>query len=254
MTDDSLETLLAHAAVGGLRALSVHERRGQELDSDAIRDRLPTVYAATNAGAQDSLALRGLALAGASAPLAAEVRFLQSSGSRHEAAERRVVFEARPLAELARAPREQAFSEGDLRAIVRLSAEDLGAGRYAVDLQVENATRVHDPRREPRRSARSEPALDAAVHATRRRALRLSARRGRGAAQREHASRCSRPRTTTSCSAPPSCSPSTRRSLPRVGVTSSTARRSRRRCCCTCSRSPTTSAPPSSATIPRCGP
>ena len=77
---------------------------------------------------------------GAGAPLAADVRFLQSSGPRHEAAERRVSFGARPLAELAVTPCEQEFHGDDLRAVVRLSAEDLGSGRYAVDLRVENTT------------------------------------------------------------------------------------------------------------------
>jgi hypothetical protein len=105
----------------------------------------PPRYADTNAGARESLTLRGLALASPEAPLAAELRFLQSSGSRHEAVERRVVFETCPLAELAAAPREQAFSEDGLRAVVRLSAEDLGSGRYAVDLRVENTTDFTNP-------------------------------------------------------------------------------------------------------------
>ena len=100
----------------------------------------PAPYAATNAGARESLTLRGLALAGTGAPLAAEVRFLQSSGPRHEARERRVVFAACPLAELALRPLEQAFAEGGLRAAVRLSAEEVGPERYAVELRVANTT------------------------------------------------------------------------------------------------------------------
>jgi hypothetical protein len=100
----------------------------------------PPSYAAVSAGARGSLVLRGLALAGPWAPLAAEVRFLQSSGSRHEATERSVTFAAEPLAELAVQPRAQAFCEDGLQASIRLSAEDLGAGRYAVDLLVENTT------------------------------------------------------------------------------------------------------------------
>ena len=105
----------------------------------------PPLYAATNAGARDSLTLRGLALAEPSAPLAAEVRFLQSSGSRHEAVERRVAFAAGSLAELASSPREQEFCEGDLRALVRLSAEQLGPACHAVDLRVENTTAFAKP-------------------------------------------------------------------------------------------------------------
>jgi hypothetical protein len=100
----------------------------------------PPLYAATNAGAREALALRGLAQAAPVAPLCAEVRFLQSSGPRHEAAERRISFAALPLAELALAPREHAFAEGDLRATMRLSAEHLGPELYAVELRVENTT------------------------------------------------------------------------------------------------------------------
>jgi hypothetical protein len=100
----------------------------------------PALYAATNAGARGSLTLRGLALAAPGAPLAAEVRFLQSSGSRHEAGERCVSFDALPLAELALSSREQAFAEGGLQATVRLSAEELGSELYAVELRVENTT------------------------------------------------------------------------------------------------------------------
>jgi hypothetical protein len=100
----------------------------------------PASYAATNAGARGSLTLHGLALAGAGAPLAAEVRFLQSRGSRHEATERRVAFDALTVAELALQPCEQAFAEGGLRATVRLSAEELEPERYAVEVRVENTT------------------------------------------------------------------------------------------------------------------
>ena len=85
----------------------------------------PQVYANATSGAFASLVLRGVALAGPDAPLAAEVRFLQASGPRHEAAERRVSFAARPLAELATEPDEQTFEHGDLRAVVRLSAQPL---------------------------------------------------------------------------------------------------------------------------------
>jgi hypothetical protein len=100
----------------------------------------PPLYAASTAGARDCLALRGLALAPADAEIAGEVRFLQASGDRHEAVERGVAFEACALAELAAAPRLQAFAAGGLRATVRLSAEDVGSQRYAVEVRVENTT------------------------------------------------------------------------------------------------------------------
>ncbi len=146
----------------------------------------PPLYAATNAGAQGSLALRGMAHAAPAAPLAAEVRFLQSSGLRHEAAERRVSFDARPLAELALAPCEQLFSQGDVQAAVRLSAEELGSGCYAVDLTVENTTAF------TMQDASRGEALEASLLSTLP-FLRLGAGRfasplaeRRGAAQREH--------------------------------------------------------------------
>jgi hypothetical protein len=100
----------------------------------------PPSYAAANGGARSSLTLRGLALAGPWAPVAAEVRFLQSSGDRHRAQERRVAFPARPLAELAGAACSQRFSGEGLDALVRLTAEECGGGRYAVELLVENTT------------------------------------------------------------------------------------------------------------------
>jgi hypothetical protein len=98
----------------------------------------PQAYANATAGAFASLVLRGVALARPDAPLAAEVRFLQSSGPRHEAEERRVSFAPRPLAELAAEPDEQTFEHGDLRAVVRLSVQ--AAEGYAVELRVDNTT------------------------------------------------------------------------------------------------------------------
>ncbi len=100
----------------------------------------PQVYANATSGAFASLVLRGVALAGPDASLAAEVRFLQASGPRHEAAERRVSFTARPLAELATEPDEQTFEHGDLRAVVRLSAQPLEGSSHAVALRVDNTT------------------------------------------------------------------------------------------------------------------
>jgi hypothetical protein len=100
----------------------------------------PRVYADGTAGAFASLELRGLALAGADAPLSAEVRFLQASGPRHEAEERRVSFASRPLCELVSGPSEQTFSDGSVRALVRLSAAPLPGGRFAVDLRIENTS------------------------------------------------------------------------------------------------------------------
>ena len=100
----------------------------------------PPAYAAGSAGAFDTLVLRGLALAGADAPLSAELRFLHASGRRHEAAERGVAFAARPLGELASQPRERTLADDGLQAVVRLTATRDGPSRYTVELRVENAT------------------------------------------------------------------------------------------------------------------
>jgi hypothetical protein len=100
----------------------------------------PPAYATAGGGARSTLVLRGLAVAGAGAPVSAELRFLQASGSRHEAVERRVGFAARPLSELVSDPSEQVFAEDGLRATVRLSAVPLDSGAHAVELSVENTT------------------------------------------------------------------------------------------------------------------
>jgi hypothetical protein len=100
----------------------------------------PAAYAATTAGACDFLALRGLALAGTDAPLAAELRFLQTSGTRHEASERRVAFAARTLGDLVARPHTKVFEHDGLRAVVRLAAAPRGADRHAVELRVDNST------------------------------------------------------------------------------------------------------------------
>jgi hypothetical protein len=100
----------------------------------------PPVYAAGTAGAHHSLTLRGLALAGADADISAELRFLQASGPRHEAVERRVTFAAQTLAEIAAEPRARQFSDGGLRAVVRLSAIPLYDMCHVVEVHVENVT------------------------------------------------------------------------------------------------------------------
>jgi hypothetical protein len=100
----------------------------------------PPAYAAASGGARSALALRGLALAATGAPVSAELRFLQASGSRHEAVERRTSFGARALSELVSEPEEQTFADDGLCALVRLSARPLEGGAHAVELRVENTT------------------------------------------------------------------------------------------------------------------
>jgi hypothetical protein len=100
----------------------------------------PPAYAEATAGACDFLALRGTALAEADAAIAGEVRFLQASGTRHEAVERRVAIAPRTLDELAAEPSTEIFEEDGLCAVVRLAAAPRGPGRHAVELRVGNAT------------------------------------------------------------------------------------------------------------------
>jgi hypothetical protein len=100
----------------------------------------PPAYAEATAGACDFLALRGAALAAPAAAITGEVRFLQASGTRHEAVERRVVLEPRTLAELTAEPCSEIFEEDGLRAVVRLAVAPRGSGRHAVELRVGNAT------------------------------------------------------------------------------------------------------------------
>lgn len=100
----------------------------------------PQAYADVTAGAHDRLTLRGVAFAADEATVAAELRFLQSTGPRHEAVERSLSFPPRPLAEVATAPLEQAFAADGLSAVARLSAVPLAPGRFAVALRVENTT------------------------------------------------------------------------------------------------------------------
>jgi hypothetical protein len=99
----------------------------------------PPSYATAVGAARDCLALRGLAHAAADAPVSGEVRFLQASGSRHEAVERTVRLAPRPLGALASEPEQQIFSDDGLDAVVRLSATRLHDG-YALELRVANTT------------------------------------------------------------------------------------------------------------------
>jgi hypothetical protein len=100
----------------------------------------PRAYADDTAGAHARLVLCGIALAALDAPVSAEVRFLQASGPRHEAEERRVSFAETPLAVLASDPLVQTFEHGTVRARFRFSAAPVPGGRYAIELGVENTT------------------------------------------------------------------------------------------------------------------
>jgi hypothetical protein len=100
----------------------------------------PPAYAAATAGASDRLVLRGLACARDDARLTAELRFLRPSGARHEARERRIAFQERPLGELVEHPEQQTFADEGSVAVLCLSAARRGAQHWVVELLVQNAT------------------------------------------------------------------------------------------------------------------
>jgi hypothetical protein len=104
----------------------------------------PPVYAERTPGAFDRLRMQGIARADGDVALAGEVRFLQGAGERHRAAERRLNAPARPLAELAERPHVEPFEVGGVHGRVRMSADDLGDGRWRVMLCVHNTTPVAD--------------------------------------------------------------------------------------------------------------
>ena len=171
---------------------------------------IPPAYAATNAGAPRQPHAARPRARGPGAPLGAEVRFLQSSGSRHEAAERRVAFDAVP-ARRARAPRrgQQTFAEDGLR---RRRAP-LGRGARRRALRGRAACREHDARS---RRVDAEPRARRSRRACSRRCRSCGSAPGAsprrsdptvGARAARTRSRCSRRRPTTRCSAPRSCFP-----------------------------------------------
>jgi hypothetical protein len=102
----------------------------------------PPVYAGATAGTFDKLRMQGIARAGGDAVLSGEVRFLQGAGERHQAVERRLDAPARPLAELAAAAHVEPYELDGLHGRVRMSADDLGGGRWRVMLCVHNTTPV----------------------------------------------------------------------------------------------------------------
>jgi hypothetical protein len=102
----------------------------------------PPAYAQDTPGTFDKLRMQGIARAQGDAVLAGEVRFLQGSGERHQAVPRRLDAPARTLADLAAEPHVEPFEHGGLHGRVRMSADDLGEGRWRVMLCVHNTTPV----------------------------------------------------------------------------------------------------------------
>jgi hypothetical protein len=102
----------------------------------------PPVYAQATPSTFDKLRMQGIARADGDAVLTGEVRFLQGAGETHQAVPRRLEAPGRTLAELAQEPHVEPFEHGALHGRVRMSADDLGEGRWRVMLCVHNTTPV----------------------------------------------------------------------------------------------------------------
>jgi hypothetical protein len=102
----------------------------------------PPAYAEQAPSTFDRLRMQGVAHAPGDATLTGEVRFLQAAGERHQAVERRLDAPGRALADLAERPHVEPFDLDDVRGRVRMSAEELGDGRWRVMLCVHNTTPV----------------------------------------------------------------------------------------------------------------
>ena len=100
----------------------------------------PPAYAQATPSTFDKLRMQGIARADGDAVLAGEVRFLQGAGDGHQAVPRRLEAPGRPLADLAREPHVEPFEHGGLHGRLRMSADDLGDGRWRVMLCVHNTT------------------------------------------------------------------------------------------------------------------
>ena len=104
----------------------------------------PPAYAQATPSTFDKLRMQGVALGGGDAVLSGEVRFLQGAGQGHQAVPRRLDAPGRTLAELAETPHVEPFELGGLHGSVRMSADDLGEGRWRVMLCVHNTTPVSE--------------------------------------------------------------------------------------------------------------
>jgi hypothetical protein len=102
----------------------------------------PPVYAQATPSTFDKLRMQGIARAAGDAVLTGEVRFLQGAGETHQAVPRRLEAPGRTLADLAAEPHVEPFAHGALHGRVRMSADDLGDGRWRVMLCVHNTTPV----------------------------------------------------------------------------------------------------------------
>jgi hypothetical protein len=102
----------------------------------------PPVYAGETPGTFDKLRMQGVVHADGDAVLRGDVRFLQGAGERHQAVERRLEAPGRSLTDLAEQPHVEPFEQDGVQGRVRMSADQLGGGRWRVMLCVHNTTPV----------------------------------------------------------------------------------------------------------------
>ena len=140
----------------------------------------PPAYAQAHARAPStSCACRASRVPTAMRCSTGEVRFLQGAGERHQAVPRRLEAPGRTLAELAPSRTSSPSSTAALHGRVRMSADDLGDGRWRVMLCVHNTTPVAEGL--DRAGALAASLLSTHPRpADRRRALRLAAGRRDG--------------------------------------------------------------------------
>jgi hypothetical protein len=102
----------------------------------------PPVYAATLTSTFDHLELRCVALAPPDAVLGGEVRFLATTGERHQAAAHRVELAGAMVGAMAGRPARKEGSVSGLTVGMELEARPLAGDAYEVRLRVENRTLV----------------------------------------------------------------------------------------------------------------
>ena len=104
----------------------------------------PPAYAERSGATFDHITVECVAEAEPTATINAFVVFLQSSGERHEAQERRVEIEPAKLEELANNPQDTSFDFDSVRGDLHLAATAAGDGTWRVSLRVDNTTPVSD--------------------------------------------------------------------------------------------------------------
>lgn len=104
----------------------------------------PPSYAAQSGATFDHLQMECVLEAGPEARVIGRVTFLQTTGERHEAAERRIELAPHDVAGLADREVSQAFSHEAVEGRVELSASPSGDGTWLVRLRVINTTEVEN--------------------------------------------------------------------------------------------------------------